>query len=161
MEVREWGGDRVVLQGDNLHKDVEDALDGNKLSLVLDSVGGAPVGELARSVKTGGTIVVFGVQSGQLPTLSADFLFRGLSLHGFWVINWLREAPRTEIQEVYQSLADLVAQGSLTAAVEQVYPLDQFTEAFQHASKPNRSGKILFKFGETTRESQGLTRPGS
>jgi NADPH:quinone reductase-like Zn-dependent oxidoreductase len=27
-QVRQWGGDRVVLQGDNLHKDIEDALDG-------------------------------------------------------------------------------------------------------------------------------------
>jgi NADPH:quinone reductase-like Zn-dependent oxidoreductase len=149
VEVREWGGDRVILQGDDLHKDVEDALDGNKLSLVLDSVGGASVGELAKSVKTGGTIVVYGVQSGQLPALSADFLFRGLSLHGFWVINWLREGPRTEIQEVYQTLTDLVAQGSLTAAVERVYPFEQFQEAFQHALQSNRRGKILFKFGET------------
>src|SRR6478735_7023355 len=39
-QVRQFGGDRVVIQGDNLHKDVEEALDGKKLSLVLDSVGG-------------------------------------------------------------------------------------------------------------------------
>ena len=61
--MRQWGGDRVVLQGDNLHEDVEEALDGNKLSLVLDTVGGPPVGELAKSVKTGGEIVVYGVQA--------------------------------------------------------------------------------------------------
>src|SRR6266566_2233606 len=45
-QVRQWGGDRVVLQGDNLHKDIEQALDGKKLSLVLDQVGGTQVGEL-------------------------------------------------------------------------------------------------------------------
>ncbi len=49
-QVRQWGGDRVVLQGGNLHKDIEEALDGKKLSLVLDAVGGAPVGELAKSL---------------------------------------------------------------------------------------------------------------
>jgi len=27
-QVREWGGDRVVLHGDNLYKDIEEALDG-------------------------------------------------------------------------------------------------------------------------------------
>ncbi len=47
QQVRHWGGDRVVLQGDNLHKDIEEALDGKELSLVLDTVGGTPVGELA------------------------------------------------------------------------------------------------------------------
>src|SRR5258706_7640170 len=51
--VRQLGGDRVVLQGDNLHKDIEAALGGRKLSLVLDSVGGTPVGELAKSLKSG------------------------------------------------------------------------------------------------------------
>src|SRR6202045_5556133 len=56
-QVRQWGGDRVVFQGDNLHTDIEEALDGKKLSLVLDNVGGTPVGELAKSLKSGGSIV--------------------------------------------------------------------------------------------------------
>src|SRR2546430_5393743 len=43
-QVRQWGGDRVVLQSDSLQKDIENALDGKKLSLVLDTVGGTPVG---------------------------------------------------------------------------------------------------------------------
>src|ERR1700726_4262069 len=146
-QVRQWGGDRVVLQGDNLHKDIEEALDGKKLSLVLDTVGGTPVGELAKSLKLGGSVVVYGLQSGQFPTMPpAEFIYRGLSLHGFWLINWIRNAPRTEIEENYQKLGDLVADGSLSAAVEHVYPLDQFKEAFKQSSKSNRSGKILFKF---------------
>jgi NADPH:quinone reductase-like Zn-dependent oxidoreductase len=149
-QVRHWGGDRVVFQGDNLRKDIEEALDGKKLSLVLDTVGGTPVGELAKSLRTGGSIVVYGLQSGQFPAMPpGDFVYRGLSLHGFWLINWIRNAPRTEIQEIYQKLGDLVADGSLSAAVEHVYPLEQFKEAFEQSLKSNRSGKILFKFGAT------------
>jgi hypothetical protein len=30
--------------------------------------------------------------------------------------------------------------------VEQVYPLEQFKEAFEQSLQSNRSGKILFKF---------------
>src|SRR5438552_2340539 len=101
-QVRQWGGDRVVLQGDNLHKDIEEALDGKKLSLVLDTVGGTHVGELATSLKTGRSIVVYAMQSGQFPAIPPkEFIYRGLSLHGFWLINWIRNAPRTEIQEIY------------------------------------------------------------
>src|SRR5246127_921922 len=149
-QVREWGGDRVVLQGDNLHADIEKALDGKKLSLVLDTVGGTSVGELAKSLKTGGSIVVYAMQSGQFPAMPPkDFIYRGLSLHGFWLINWIRNAPRTEIEEIYQKLGDLVADGSLSAALENVYPLEQFKEAFKQSSQSNRSGKILFKFGPT------------
>jgi NADPH:quinone reductase-like Zn-dependent oxidoreductase len=147
-QVRQLGGDRVVLQGDNLHKDIEEALDGRKLSLVLDSVGGTPVGELAKSLKTGGSIVAYAIQSRQFPAISpGDFIYRGLSLHGFWLINWIRNAPRTEIQEIYQKVGGLVADGSLSAAVEHVYPLEQFKEALEQSLKSNRGGKILFKFG--------------
>jgi NADPH:quinone reductase-like Zn-dependent oxidoreductase len=147
-QVRQFAGDRVVIQGDNLHNDIEEALDGKKLSLVLDTVGGTPVGELAKSLKDGGSIVVYALQSGQFPVFSpGDFIYGGLSLHGFWLINWIRNAPRTEIQEIYQKLGDLVADGSLFAAVEHVYPLEQFKEAFEQSLKPNRSGKILFTLG--------------
>jgi NADPH:quinone reductase-like Zn-dependent oxidoreductase len=147
-QVRLWGGDRVVLQSDNLHKDIEDALGGKKLSLVLDSLGGTPVGELAKSLKPGGSVVVYGMQSGQFPAMPPkELIYRGLSLHGFWLINWIRNAPHTEIEEVYQKLGDLVADGSLSAAVEHVYPLDEFKEAFKQSLKSNRSGKILFQFG--------------
>src|SRR5438128_11675459 len=151
-QVRQWGGDRVVLQGDNLHKDIEEVLNGKKLSLVLDTVGGTSVGELAKSLKTGGSIVVYALLSGQFPAIPPkEFIYNGLSLHGFWLINWIRNAPRTEIQETYQKLGDLVADGSLSAAVERVYPLEQFKEAFEQSLKPNRSGKILFSFGATDR----------
>jgi NADPH:quinone reductase-like Zn-dependent oxidoreductase len=149
-QLRQWGADRVVLQGDNLHRDIEEALDGKKLSLVLDTVGGTPVGELAKSLKPGGSIVVYGIQGGQFPAMPPkEFIYRGLSLHGFWLINWIRNAPRAEIEEIYQKLGDLVADGSLSAAVQQVYPLDEFKEAFKQSLKSNRSGKILFQFGAT------------
>ena len=147
-QVRQWGGDRVVLQGDNLHQEIAEALDGKTLSLVLDTVGGTPVGELAKSLKTGGSIVVYALLSGQFPAMPpSEFIYRGLSLHGFWLINWIRTAPRAEIREMYQKLGDLVAEGSLRAAVEQVYPLDEFKEAFKQSLQSHRSGKILFTFG--------------
>ena len=45
-QVRQFGGDRVVLQGDNLRQDIDKALRGKKLSFVLDFPGGSPAGEL-------------------------------------------------------------------------------------------------------------------
>src|SRR5260370_28620474 len=152
-QVREWGGDRVVLQGDNLHKDIEEALSGKKLSLVLDMVGGTPVGELAKSLKIGGSVVGYAAQSGQFPALSpSDFFFHWLSLHGFLLINLIRHPPPTQMQEAHQKLGDLVADGSLSAAVEHVYPLEQFKEAFEQSLRSNRSGKVLFGNGRNRAE---------
>jgi NADPH:quinone reductase-like Zn-dependent oxidoreductase len=144
-KVRQLGGDRVLLQGDRLRDDIDKALGGKKLSLVLDSVGGSLVGELARSLKPGGSIAVYAFQHG-LPALPPAFIYNNLNLHGFWLGNWMRNAPSTEIQELYQKLADLVADGSLSAAVEQAYPLDQFRQAIDRSLKSSRNGKILFKF---------------
>ena len=143
-QVRRSGGDRVVVQGGNLRHDIDEALGGKKLSLVLDFLGGSPAGELARSLKPGGSIAVYAFQHGW-PELSPEFLFNNLNLHGFWIGNWMRNAPGSEIQELYQKLADLVADGSLSAAVEHVYPLDRFKEAIERSLKSNRNGKILFK----------------
>ena len=48
----------------------------------------------------------------------------------------------------------LVANGSLSAAVQRTYPLEQ-------SLKPNRNGKILFKFGATDRtDLKDLTTKG-
>jgi NADPH:quinone reductase-like Zn-dependent oxidoreductase len=44
-------------------------------------------------------------------------------------------------------LGDLVAEGLLSAAVEYVYPLEQFKEAFRRSLQSHRGGKILFKIG--------------
>ncbi len=149
-QVRQCGGDQVILQGDNLYEDIDKALDGKKLSLVLDNVGGTSVGELAKALKTGGSVVVYALQSGHFPAISPkDLIYRGLSLHGFWLINWIRNAPRSELEEIYLKLGDLVANGSLSAVVDHVYPLEQFKEAFEQSLKSGRSGKILFKFGAT------------
>src|SRR5207245_7337584 len=99
-QVRQWGGDRVVLQGDNLQKDIEEALDGKRLSLVLDTVGGPPVGGLAKSLKIGGSIAVYGIQSGQFPVSSPGaFVLRDLSIPGFWLITWTRNDPRAGVQD--------------------------------------------------------------
>src|SRR4029450_11974157 len=71
-QVRQFGGDLVVHQGDDLQRDIERALDGKTLSLVLDTVGGTPVGELAKALKTGGSVVVYAIQSGQFPARCAQ-----------------------------------------------------------------------------------------
>ena len=146
-QVRQWGGDRVVLQGDTLSEDAE-ALDGQQLSLVLDTVGGTPVGELAKSLKTGGAIVVYALLGGQVPAMPpSEFIYRGLSLHGFWLINWIRHAPRAEIREMYQKLGDLVAGRRSGPPWSRSTHSTSARKSFTQSLQPHRSGKILFTFG--------------
>ena len=127
-----------------VHHDIQDPM-----QAVLDAPMRA--GDLAQALKYGGSIVSYAVDSGQFPVIpTKDLIFLGLRHHGFWLGNWMTNAPSTEIQETYQKLGDLVADGSLRATVEQVYPLERFKEAFEHSLKSNRGGKILFKFNTLT-----------
>jgi len=149
--VLQFGGDRVVIQGENLPKQIEDALGGQALSLVLDPVGGEPVGTLASSLRIGGVVIAYGNQGGQAPVFPPrEFIFRGLQLHGFWFSRWIRSVPLSEVTDLYQKLGAFVVDGALSAVVEQVYPLEQFKEAIGHAMRPSRVGKILFRFNEWT-----------
>ncbi|QYN24477.1 zinc-dependent alcohol dehydrogenase family protein [Amycolatopsis sp. DSM 110486] len=147
QQVRDLGGDLVLVDGEDLGERIAGALDGAQLKLVLDGAADATAGALATALEFGGTVVAYSSATGaaaQLPL--GDLIYRELNLRGFWLINWIRTAPREEIQRVYGELADLVAKGVLSAKVEATYQLEDYQAAFDHARKPGRAGKVLFTF---------------
>src|ERR1700755_890467 len=56
-QVRSWGGDRVVIDDDDLESNLAQALGGTELDLVVDSIGGRAARELAHHLRFGGTLV--------------------------------------------------------------------------------------------------------
>ena len=97
------------------------------------------------ALESGGTVVSYSSQTGEAPTLPlGDLIYRNISLRSFFIVNWVRQTPRKEIEQTYAELADLVEQGVLHAAVEATYPIAQYRAALAHAQQPQRSGKILF-----------------
>ena len=61
----------------------------------------------------------------------------------------MRNSPHAVVAGMYQTLGDLVAEGSLSATVDSVYRLDEFKDAFAQSFKASRDGKVLFGFGAT------------
>lgn len=149
--VRELGGDAVVVEGDGLQQRIADALGGRQLSLVLDPVGGPVSAVLAGFVKFGGAVVSYGLLSGLPTTVPVpDLVYREVTLHGFWLMNWMRHATRAEILETYQKLGEHVESGALQTTVHQTYPLTDFQKAIDEASAYNRNGKVLFTLKRAT-----------
>jgi NADPH:quinone reductase-like Zn-dependent oxidoreductase len=145
--VRALGGDVVLVDGDDLGERVEAALGGARLRLVLDGLGGSAPAPLAHALGFGGTLVSYAALNASPPAVGiADLIYNEIVVRGFWLINWIRNAPREEIERTYAELAQLVEQGVLHAAVEATYPLAAYREAFAHAIRPQRSGKVLFAF---------------
>ena len=149
-QVSVAGGDRVVIDGDDLPAELQRVLRGQELTLVLDSIGGPVVTNLAHRLRFGGKVVSFGALSGQPTALDVrqDLIFRNISHRGFWTFNWLTRAPRAEIDAAYQEIVALVTSGELTADVDSTFRLEQYADALSRAEHYRRRGKVLFVFGD-------------
>jgi NADPH:quinone reductase-like Zn-dependent oxidoreductase len=149
-QVSVAGGDRVVVDGDDLPAQVERVLGGHELALVLDSIGGPVVTILAHRLRVGGKVVSFGALSGRSTALDVrqDLIYRDISHHGFWTLNWLRRARRAEIDAAYREIVTLVTSGDLTADIDSTFRLEQYAEALSRAEHYRRHGKVLFVFGD-------------
>jgi NADPH:quinone reductase-like Zn-dependent oxidoreductase len=154
------GADVVLLDGPDLDARIREVIGGGTLPLAIDGVGGAATLRLARCVADGGTVVNYGLLSGESPVIDArELIFRGVSLTGFWLRRWFVETPPDEVAALYQMLAGKLADGTLAVNVEKVYPLDQLKRAVAHAAGGGRSGKILVSCGKATAD--GPTQQGS
>jgi NADPH:quinone reductase-like Zn-dependent oxidoreductase len=151
-QVRALGAARVLIAGVGLGDRIAEALGDVRLRLLLDG-GAQGLGELARSIEDGGTVVTYAAVGGHPPVLPLADLFRGVSLHGFSIVRWMRNTPRQTRDRVYAELAGLVENGVLRSAVEATYPLEHYRVALAHAARSQRTGKILFTPG------QGITPP--
>ncbi|MFU8865718.1 MAG: zinc-dependent alcohol dehydrogenase family protein [Rhodobacterales bacterium] len=118
--------------------------DGAKARLALDAIGGAATERLASAVADGGTVVNYGLLSGESPRLSAhDLVFRGLTLRGFWLASWFGKAGATRIGQVYGQLVAWLGEGRIGAKVDARYPIGEAAEAVAHAAREGREGKVL------------------
>lgn len=126
--------------------------DGAGARLALDAIGGVATERLAACVADGGTVVNYGLLSGESPHLSAhDLVFRGLTLRGFWLASWFATAGAARIKQVYGQLVTWLDEGKIGARVDARYPIVDAVDAVAHAAREGRDGKVLI----TTRFHQG------
>ncbi len=144
------GGDVVLVDGPDLAKRVATATHNAKIRLGVDAVGGGATDRIAQCVTVGGTVVNYGALSGDPCTIApASFVFRDITLRGFWLAFWFRNATVQRQQEVFGELATLIARGELVTRVHATYPLEQIKDAVAAASAGGRDGKILLTTATT------------
>jgi NADPH:quinone reductase-like Zn-dependent oxidoreductase len=147
--LRAFGGDVVLVDGPDLDVRVRAAIGEAALPLAIDAVGGSGTQRLARCLSDGGTVVNYGLLSGEPCTVDGrETVFRDVRLQGFWLRKWYVETPPAQIAALYRELTSLVADGTLAVEVEAVYPIRKIKEAVAHAARGGRSGKILISFAK-------------
>ena len=142
--VQADGGDVVLVDGDDIDQRVKDATGGAAIQLAIDAVGGAATDRLARCLAEGGTLVNYGMMSGEpCQVAPASFVFRDITLKGFWLAKWFRDASREAQRALYAELTQLVASGALHARIHATYPVARIQDAVAAANAGERDGKIL------------------
>jgi trans-2-enoyl-CoA reductase len=146
--TKEQGGDIVLVDGEGLADRVKDATGSAAIRLGIDAVGGAATDRLAQCLSQGGTLVNYGMMSGEPCQIAASSLIFGdITLRGFWLVKWFRNASVDAQRALYGELTQLVASGALHARVHATYPVERIREAVAAASAGERDGKILVTGG--------------
>ncbi len=142
--VRDAGGDVVLVDGPDLAERVAAATGNARIKLGIDAVGGTATEHIAQSVAVSGTVVNYGAMSGKACTIApASFVFRDVTLRGFWLAHWFRTATVEKQQVLYATLAQRIAAGEMSTKIAATYPLERIKEAVAAAAAGERDGKIV------------------
>lgn len=125
------GADKAIDSG----ADWTLALDGEKVDLVIESVGAATFNQSLEQLKTGGTIVTFGASAGDEVTINLRTFFYGqFNMYGSTL------GSGEELRE----MLEFIQTHNLHPVMDRVYTLDQFEEAFTRMERAKQIGKIAF-----------------
>lgn len=139
----EAGAAAVIVDGPNLAAEVRQAT-GARMRLALDAVAGETFGRLAETLEDGGMLVNYGAMSMQPAQIAAgSMIFCNITIKGFWLVHWFAKASKEDRMKTYGALTQAVAQGTLHAPIDQVFTLDQITEAVTYTMAGKRAGKVL------------------
>src|SRR5213593_2898875 len=147
-ELRADGGDIVLVDSENLRREVQDAIGAPPVRLGLNAVGGESALRLANCLAPGSTLVTYGAMSLQpLKIPNGLLIFKDLRFRGIWINKWYDNATPTERMAAFNPIFEMAGRGLLQTKVEKSYQLSEAKAAVEHAARAQRGGKIIFEFG--------------
>jgi NADPH:quinone reductase-like Zn-dependent oxidoreductase len=149
-ELRDLGGDVVLVDGPDLAARVTVAVGGAPIKVGIDAVAGAMTQRIAECLAPGSTVACYGSMTGENSEINFYLMFRhDIRLVGVSFARQfqLRRTP-AGVRAMYARLAALMARGVLTAKIAGVYPLERIVEACDRAGMTgaDRDGKVVIRF---------------
>ncbi|KAL0460255.1 UNVERIFIED_CONTAM: Enoyl-[acyl-carrier-protein] reductase, mitochondrial [Sesamum latifolium] len=126
QKLKELGADEVFTESQLDVKNVKSLLaDIPEPALGFNCVGGNAASLVLKFLKHGGTMVTYGGMSKKPITVStSSFIFKDLSLRGFWLQKWMSSEKARECRDMIDYLLSLTRSGELK------YEYDLFISVF-------------------------------
>uniref|UniRef100_A0A0G2SJN4 Enoyl-[acyl-carrier-protein] reductase, mitochondrial n=1 Tax=Salvia miltiorrhiza TaxID=226208 RepID=A0A0G2SJN4_SALMI len=147
-KLKKLGANEVFTENQLAVKSVKHFLaDIPEPALGFNCVGGNAASLVLKFLKQGGTMVTYGGMSKKPITVSTgSFIFKDLSLRGFWLQKWMGAEKAKESREMIDYLLSLTRSGELKYDME-LTPFDQFPTALDKAlGKLGSQPKQVIKF---------------
>ena len=149
-ELRELGGDVVLVDGPDLAVRVSAAVQDAPIKLGIDAVAGDATQRIAECLAPGSTVASYGSMTNQRCELDFYLMFRqDIRLVGVSFARQFATRRTPEgVRAMYARLADLMSRGELVAKIAGVYPLARILEACDRAGQTgtDRDGKVVIEF---------------
>ncbi len=147
-ELMDLGADAVILDGPDLPERIREATGGAEIRLGIDAIAGEAVMRMANCLADGGLIVSYGTLTDTPCQIDFWQMFmHDIRLCGMSTVRCLSTRSEEEIDRVQNEIAQMAADGRLSAKIAARYSLDQWQEAFAHAARTGsgRDGKIIVR----------------
>lgn len=132
--LKKLGADEVFTESQLEVKKVKDLLGSlPEPALGFNCVGGNASTLVLKFLRNGGTMVTYGGMSKKPVTVStSSFIFKDLSLRGFWLQKWMNTDSTNECRNMIDQLLGLMRDGKLKYEMELV-PFNDFHSALDKA----------------------------
>lgn len=141
---KQLGADEVINYSTTSVKDAVKELTGGKgVDVVYDPVGGDYAEPAIRSMAWNGRYLVIGFASGPIPKIPLNLtLLKGCSIVGVFWGRFTGEEPKVHLQNIAE-LWDLFSTGKLNPVVTDVFPLEQYQDAYTCMIERRARGKVI------------------
>jgi zinc-binding alcohol dehydrogenase/oxidoreductase len=127
----ELGADKAIDSNEDWSK----VLGGEKMDLVIESVGAATFNKSLDQLRPGGTLVTFGASAGDDVQINIRSFFYGQ-------YNLLGSTMGSA--EEYKEMLQFIETHKIKPIIDKIYPLNQFDQAFNRIETAAQLGKIGF-----------------
>lgn len=143
-ELLDLGSDIVLLDNAESITHLKETLNNELPTLALNAVGGDSALRLMDALAPKGIHVTYGAMSMRSLKAPNKFLiFKNIQLHGFWCTEWMKEKTNTEIETVFQQLAQWMITDGLHQNIDSRFKLTDIKSAVIRAQETRRNGKVL------------------